>query len=339
MRLARLVALGAGAVTVALGVASCLDATQMTVVVRTDLRCDQTRGTSFFAAGGDLRADALPVTSTPRCSANGEIGTLVVTPEKSKSTEVSLRVVMGVDRPVEACAAPDYKGCIVQRRRLSYVPHRPLTIPVYMLLSCVGVPCDESTTCAANGQCVSARIDDPESCIGDGCFPKGDPSGQPDASPPTPPGPDATADAQGPDGTAADAGGDATTGPDGSIADSGIRCPNQSAGREETCFPAMDNVCCASFAFAPFQARCASGQECSQGMNQTLLRCTSSADCQPGELCCALGSQMQLGQSATCKPAAACGAEQVVCVMSAPVCPAGKPMCGMTTITGLGTCR
>src|SRR5262249_10325946 len=64
-------------------------------------------------------------------------------------------------------------GCIFVRRHLSFVEHRTLTVPLIAYANCIGVPCDDRTTCSALGQCVSAEID-PTTCKGGGCFLSGE---------------------------------------------------------------------------------------------------------------------------------------------------------------------
>ena len=151
---------------IAASVASCLDPTQITLDVRTDVRCELVRGLTIVGGRPGAVEGAPPTTETTRCLPSGEIGTLVATPKETKSDNVAFKVVMGVDRPVADCKSEDgYKGCIIQRRQVAFVPRTPITLPVYMLLVCVGVPCDENSTCAANGKCVPAKITDPERCV------------------------------------------------------------------------------------------------------------------------------------------------------------------------------
>ncbi len=338
MRPSRVIALAALLLGCSAAVVSCLDATQITLEVRTDLRCDQVRGLTIAGGAPGATENAAPATETARCLPTGEIGTLVVTPDKSKSSAVAFKVVMGVDVPVSQCtAANGYKGCVVQRRQLSYVPHTPLTVPVYMLFACIGVPCDESTTCAANGQCVSAKIDNAEGCVGGGCFPPGDPSGGPDAAPPAPPADgaartdaappeDASGDAPAPDG-APDAA------PDGPGGGGDPLCPTQGGGLV-SCNGAQGQVCCANF-IGPFEAACLSGQQCSLNSRSSLF-CTSQTDCDGGA-CCALGSRQMFG-NAVCQASCDPDGGQLVCLPGAPGSCGTQGPCMPASILGLGTC-
>lgn len=316
-RLTRPVALVSFAAFVGAAVASCLDATQITIDVRTDLRCDQVRSLSITAGDPGRIEGAPPTTETRRCLPTGEIGTLVVTPERTKSSEVAFKLVMGVDVPTSECKPPLYKGCVVQRRQLSYVPRRPLTVPVYMLFRCIDVPCDESTTCAANGQCVSAKITSPESCTGAGCFPPGDPSGEPDASPPRPPedggirtGDDAGDGGGRTDGGSADGGGDGGATDGGGGDGSTFYCPNFDDGGAGTC-AFGPQFCCAT----GFEALC--GPPCPPAYSN--LYCTSSGQCPGAQICCG-DVDMGTVTTATCAPT--CPAPQ-----KREICHAGSPPC------------
>ena len=84
-------------------------------------------------------------------------------------------VVMGIDVPDSECTAANaFKGCIVQRRSLSYVAHTPLDLPIAMLLICKDKVCDVNSTCARSGKCVPAEVRDPERCSTSECYPDGD---------------------------------------------------------------------------------------------------------------------------------------------------------------------
>ena len=143
---------------------SCLEPTQITLDIRTDVRCDQAKGISITAGDQGSVQTAPPRLVSRDCSPDGRIGTLVVTPEGDRDADVAFRVVMGVDVPVEECTPEKRnKGCIEQKRLVSYVEHTPIELPIDMLLICLGVYCDPASTCAANGKCVPARVN-PEDC-------------------------------------------------------------------------------------------------------------------------------------------------------------------------------
>jgi hypothetical protein len=154
--------------------ASCLDPTQITVDISTDMQCADTKGTSIVGGAPGTVELATPTTTTRDCD-NGRIGTLVSTPAGSKDVDAAFVVVMGVDVPVSQCtAANHFKGCIVERRLIHYIPHTPLNLPITMWLVCKDVECGPDTTCARNGKCTSARIADPAACAASPCFIEGD---------------------------------------------------------------------------------------------------------------------------------------------------------------------
>src|SRR4051812_13972515 len=104
------------AVTVMVSSVACLDPTEITVDIATDVKCEDTKGTSI--AGGKPGTIELssPTTTTRDCD-NGRIGTLVSTPSDSKDVDAAFLVALGVDRPVSECTADNhFQGCIVQRR-------------------------------------------------------------------------------------------------------------------------------------------------------------------------------------------------------------------------------
>ena len=281
--------------------ASCLDPTEVTLDVATDLPCGETKGTTF--TGGTLGAveSAAPSTSTARCE-GGSIGTLVATPAGSKDSNAAFVVVLGVDRPASECnAANRFKGCIVQRRSLRYRPHRPIRLPVEMLLVCKDVACDANSTCARTGKCVPAAIDDPSACGAVGCFPVGDgPSPTvPGNGPPGGDGGPMNADGEsGADGsTSPDGGGEA--GPDAGDGggDAGDAGDGGDGGRVEAGAPPPVG----RLYGPPVSAGCDPGDTCC--WNNTAgnggfcgpmcppkavvpMKCSRIADCQVGERCC-----------------------------------------------------
>jgi hypothetical protein len=140
---------GTGIALGAVGVASCLDPTQITVEVRTDFPCEPSMETRI-SVGGEL--DASP--GRTGCERADRVGTLVVTPSGA-GDRVDLRVVaMTSFGPIEA------------RRRLSYLPHAKLSLPITLTRVCAGQRCAEGTTCvsqAGTAVCVPSDVD-PRTC-------------------------------------------------------------------------------------------------------------------------------------------------------------------------------
>jgi hypothetical protein len=151
-------------VVAVLGLFDCLEATQITVVVTTNASCGDLRTTTLTVGQLGALEKNVPVSSRDGCETPPAlIGSVVIVPAGKNDAPVAFRVVTGVKKNAEDCAPPDYKGCIVARRALSYAPHHPLRVNVRMDLSCLDVPCGELETCS-NGACIPAEIPDPSKC-------------------------------------------------------------------------------------------------------------------------------------------------------------------------------
>ena len=156
-----LLTLVAAATPVVGGVTACRGPTEITVHIRTSVPCATGaawRGVSVYtgAPGIDVETRS-PVLTTTACGSDGQIGSLVLLPTGSKDTTVSVRVVAGVARAPEECAASAYAGCIVARRTLAFLPHEALDVEVNLTSECVGQACDPLSTCIAS-VCVDARL-------------------------------------------------------------------------------------------------------------------------------------------------------------------------------------
>lgn len=149
---------------VALGLVGCLDPTQIRLSLHTDVPYEAGRSATITAGGVPLPEDATPSAMTTRgWSDDGVIGTLVMIPTDDKDETVSVRVVLGVTRDPTTCRTQDADGCIIARRRLNYIAHTPLELPITLHAACIGEPCDENSTCNALGQCVPSDVD-PDRC-------------------------------------------------------------------------------------------------------------------------------------------------------------------------------
>jgi len=162
---------------IALLFASCLDPTEIEVFVSTDFLCDDVTQHGVAIAVGKPGDDTnAPAGSTHDCnSTDGGIGSLTVTPHDIDGV-VGIRVMLGIDASVDSCNAGNkFAGCLVARRSLGFIPHRPLVLPIELQSSCIGQVCDPSSTCF-NGACVDAGV----TCEGTTCD-------LPDSGPPPPP--------------------------------------------------------------------------------------------------------------------------------------------------------
>jgi hypothetical protein len=154
--LAKLVA-SLGAIALSVSLSSCRDATQIVLQIRTQMPCSEAaswRGVAVYvgAPGAELEKQSPTLVST-ECGADGEVGSLVITPSSSKSDEIGVRVVAGILRKPEDCEANGYEGCVVARRAARFVPHEELRLEVELMQDCLGVACDPENTCY-QGVCV-----------------------------------------------------------------------------------------------------------------------------------------------------------------------------------------
>jgi hypothetical protein len=149
---------------------SCVDPTQITVDITTDIDCKAVSGTQITVGRlGDLDGKRYPTAVTQSCK-NGRIGSIVVVPSGGIEETVAIAVVAGVDgTDVETCRPPYAKGCIAARRSLRFSPHASLRVLVPLSRACDGVACPTTQTCRA-GACVGATITSTGACAApEGC--------------------------------------------------------------------------------------------------------------------------------------------------------------------------
>jgi formylglycine-generating enzyme required for sulfatase activity len=156
---------------------SLLGVTQIRVHLKTDVSYEMGRQLAITAAGPQ-DVDLAPVDADVEqpWDEKGEIGTVVVVPdggrtgraggefvvvvaEGDRNARVGIRIVMGVARAATSCSSNDTKGCIVARRRLQFIEHRALFLPIGLYAICEGVRCEPGTTCNALGKCVPSEVD------------------------------------------------------------------------------------------------------------------------------------------------------------------------------------
>lgn len=184
-------------------VGSCARPTSLQLALTTNVPPAASARVAIYAAKGveveSIGAQAVQET----WDSTGNVGTLTVVPKDSEAGEVAVRVVLALGRDPDSCKVGTAQpaGCIVARRRLSFVSGEALTVPVRLHAQCNGVLCDADTTCNALGRCVSARIDAGACARPEGCLVEGD---EPANSPAQDAGADTSSivDASGADATA-----------------------------------------------------------------------------------------------------------------------------------------
>ncbi|HEU4407127.1 MAG TPA: hypothetical protein VFS43_17795 [Polyangiaceae bacterium] len=158
-----------------LSVTTCLEPTQLELWLSTDLPCDKVRGTAVTVGHLGELEDKPAAMSTPFCERRPDgssgLGMLVVVPSGERDGPLALKVVTAVDASsTDACGpSPDplnaYRGCIVARRALRYLPHDTVRLTVPMLAECENVSCDARSTCFKANLCLPADM----TCTSRGC--------------------------------------------------------------------------------------------------------------------------------------------------------------------------
>ena len=147
----------------------CRAPTEVMLDIHTDADCRDGVGTAITVGNLNGLEARPPSARSENCTlASGRIGSLAVVPRDGKDDELASRVVTGFYKTPEECVESGYLGgCIVARRVLNFIPPETLALPIFMESSCIDVPCGAVETCR-NGRCVSARLDDPETCTDPG---------------------------------------------------------------------------------------------------------------------------------------------------------------------------
>jgi len=142
---------------------SCLDATQVNLVITTDIHCDDLTNVSISVGSVENYLERAASASTTQCN-DGRIGSIVVVPQAKKEVDLAVRIAAGVGREAEQClAANNPTGCVEARRVLGFIRRTSLELPVELELECLDVPCGSTQTCR-QGNCVEARLEDPRRC-------------------------------------------------------------------------------------------------------------------------------------------------------------------------------
>ena len=124
---------------------NCRPSTQVTFDISTDVPCAQISGTVITVGAEGETERASPATVTTVCRQDGTvgaIGTYAVAPRRADavaSFKVAVAVTDGINAETDCTAAKKYAGCIVARRRISFVPQRGLVVPVQLWLVCKDV--------------------------------------------------------------------------------------------------------------------------------------------------------------------------------------------------------
>ncbi len=168
---------GVMCLVVSLGVLSgCAQRTEVIFEVKTDLPCDTVAGVIITVGLAGETEDSDPVDVSRKCSSDGSklnfIGTYTMKPKTAGTTpegaiRFALAVGDAVDPESDCTPAKQFKGCIVARRRFTFINQRRLVVPIDLMLVCKDVRCDAESTCNRAGKCVSSVVNT-EACDIDG---------------------------------------------------------------------------------------------------------------------------------------------------------------------------
>ena len=163
---------------------SCLEPTQVTVELTTDVACQDLDETQIVLGSLNALNSSAPHATTTACNA-GRIGDIVIVPYKSADETFGFQVVVGVGKDTDACVASGFMGgCIVARRALSFQQRTPLQLTVQLEVDCIDVPCGATKTCR-KGTCVPALLQNPIECSDPaGCLDSGSGGSGSGGSPP-----------------------------------------------------------------------------------------------------------------------------------------------------------
>ena len=169
----------------------CLDPTQITVTVSTDVPCATVEKGRASVRVGSTSAESSSCSAGAGPNGSNRVGELVLVPSGSPDDGFVVTAVLGVTKPTADCDLAQPAGCIVARRSIRYIAHRPLRLPIALESSCLGVTCPANQTCS-HGVCVDDTVD-PNQCTNGDC-PIPD-AGAPDVSVADASGPDASCNA------------------------------------------------------------------------------------------------------------------------------------------------
>ena len=154
-------------IPLALLLTGCRSPTEIELVLSTDVPCTSFKGVAISAYSTEDAAESLsPWTVGLICHDDGSLGTMFVTPAGDRDQPLFIRTTVGINIDPTLCTADDpERHCIVARRRLAFVPHEHLTLPIALETTCAGRTCQASETCA-QGVCIDAALD-PHACNAD----------------------------------------------------------------------------------------------------------------------------------------------------------------------------
>lgn len=266
------------AATCCLVASACRAPTQVTLDIQLgeNVLCNDVHSVALAVRSTTIDAEAQftsqSFTARTNGCVDGSIGTLVVVPDSGSDVAVVVVVAVGAKTKVEDCKAGSYDSCIVARRRVSFIDHTSLSVPISLDADCLGRPCGELTTCR-RGTCVDAKV----LCDGDACHLGADMMSPPMTLDASTDGPIATPTDGGSGGSDASTDAGADTGVDGSTG--GVSCRT-------------DHVIDCNVA----GVACSAAKQCCRGAGSS-VSCETQCGVGTTRACC---SQIECASSETC---------------------------------------
>jgi hypothetical protein len=154
----------------ALVAVGCTEPTAVILDVGTDLACSESGNLGLWiTTGNDIETVAPTPILEPNC-VDGKLGTAPVVPQRDKQATLTVKVAMSLSGPADVDCVPEknYRGCIVARRRIAFLPNTTLRVPITLYRDCRDVQCSVDETCERLGRCVRNLIDT-GACRGEEC--------------------------------------------------------------------------------------------------------------------------------------------------------------------------
>jgi hypothetical protein len=143
------------------GESACRAPTQITVEVVGEVPYREGMSVAVQLAERGAAESAPPRVITKSAWKLGDsLGTVVVGPGDRASREVDVRIALGIDRDPTTCTPKNSRGCLIYRRRVSFVEGEPVAVRAVLRSACVGVYCDAETSCRADKTCGAIDSDD-----------------------------------------------------------------------------------------------------------------------------------------------------------------------------------
>lgn len=143
-----------------LPIASCQTPTEMSIELRSDVGYREDMSIAVAVDVPEHVEGASPrVVVHDAWVAGGSLGNIVAVPSSDRD-DLAVRVVLATGREPSTCTAEDATGCVVVRRRLKFSRGESTSAQIVIRPACLGVYCDEMSSCAVDGKCGALTTDE-----------------------------------------------------------------------------------------------------------------------------------------------------------------------------------